>query len=295
MKNAKDILVVINRSDESGYVLDKAAALAAGTDARVHVVHVIFDDLVDFGHMSEEGAQSLKLYLMRAEEELLVDLIDDRRDEFTELDCATLWNKRVSQAVLDMAQEVEAGLVIKAADKASPIFPRHPDDWNLLREATCPILLVKPEPWVKDPVILAAVDALDNEHAEMNGRILEAGDLLAKTLGGALHIVNAYPRFESYVTDVNIGVDLAKMQRDIETELNNAISRLKKVCEIDHAELHLKEGNASNIVADVAGATHAEIVVMGTAARRGVSAFMIGNTSERLLHLLDDDLLVLHV
>ena len=146
-----DIVVAIGGTSEAGYVLEKAAALAAKRDATVHVVRVVYEELVEYGHMKAAEQQELKLYLMQAEEEFLKDLVDDHRSKFGRLDNTTLWNKRVSEAVIDMAKSVDADLIIKATDVHPAHFPRHPDDWNLLRHAECPVLLVKPEPWPDVP------------------------------------------------------------------------------------------------------------------------------------------------
>ena len=131
-----NIVVVVNRSTDADNVLHKAAAMAKSSPngARVHVVRVIFEDLADHAQLDDTQTQALKLYLMQAEEEFLVDLVEDHRAHFDDIETATLWNKRVSDAVEKAAETFNADLIIKSADPESPHFPRHPDDWRIRPE-----------------------------------------------------------------------------------------------------------------------------------------------------------------
>lgn len=295
MENLKNILVVINRSQDSKYVLEKTAALADAAQANVHVIRVIHEDIVEFGPMNEKDAHDLKIYLMQSEETYLEDLVEDHRTEFKALDTATIWHKRVSQGAIDIADRVDADLIVKAVDADSPHFPRHPDDWNLLRHAQCPVMMVKQQAWVDDPVVLVAVDSLDEAHADMNQRVLRSGAQFAGTLKGRLDIVNAYPMFERWAGELGAAVDVSKIQTEVEEEATRRIEELTAAEKVDYGYLHVREGKPAFVIRDVAGETNAELIVMGTAGRGGVIGYVIGNTSETLLHLVDTDVLILHV
>lgn len=296
MKETTQILVVINRSTDADYVLQKAAAIAKSSSngASVLVVRVIFDELVEHTHVDPAATQSLKLYLMQAEEEFLVDLVEDHRKNFNDIETATLWNKRVSDAVAKASESFHTDLIIKSADPDSAHFPRHPDDWNLLRNAECPVLLVKPEPWPTDPVVLAAINVSDIEHQAMNTSVIESAAKLSKALMGNLHIVNALPRTNPLLISSEVNVDFAQLERDVEREVVRQLHGLLETLGIEGAQLHVEAGVAAGVVASAAENLDAAVVVVGTAGRQGVSALIIGNTSEKLLHTLHQDLLVLH-
>ena len=296
MKETTQIVVVINRSTDADYVLQKAAAIAKSSSkgASVLVVRVMFEELIEHTNVDPEATQSLKLYLMQAEEEFLVDLVEDHRENFVDIETATLWNKRVSDAVAKVSETFKADLVIKSADPDSAHFPRHPDDWNLLRGATCPVFLVKPEPWPTDPVVLAAINVSDFEHQAMNARIIESAAKLTNALSGKLHIANALPRTNPILISSEVNVDFEKLEHDVETEVVGQLQDLLTNLEIDGAQLHVEAGIAARVVAGTADNLNAAVVVVGTAGRQGVSALIIGNTSEKLLHTLHQDLLVLH-
>lgn len=292
-----NIVVVVNRSTDANYVLRKAAAIASSNPdgAAVHVIRVIFEEFIEQQHVDAEQAQSLKLFLMQAEEEFLADLVEEHKNSFTDIETATLWNKRSSDAILSAADTFGADLIIKSADPESPHFPRHPDDWNLLRGAACPVFLVKPEPWPAHAGVVAAINASDFEHKEMNTRILNAANTIATAMSGKLHVANALPASNPMLRSAELGVDFTALEQDIEQELRRELSGMLEAAGATGAALHVAPGNAGRMVKCVAESTHAAVVVAGTAGRKGVSAMIIGNTSETLLQTLDQDLLVLHV
>jgi universal stress protein E len=296
MKETTKIIVVINRSTDADYVLHKAAAIAKSSSkgASVLVVRVMFEDLIEHTHVDPEATQALKLYLMQAEEEFLVDLVEEHKENFVDLETATLWNKRVSDAVAKASETFSADLIIKSADPDSAHFPRHPDDWNLLRDATCPVFLVKPEPWPADPAVLAAINVSDIDHQEMNTRIIDAAARLNRVLAGKLHVVNALPRTNPLLISSEINVDFEQLERDVEREVVGQLNEVLKALDVDGAQIHVEAGVAAQVVAAAAETNNASVVVVGTAGRHGVSALIIGNTSEKLLHTLHQDLLVLH-
>lgn len=291
MKNAQRILAVINRSDEAGFVLDKVAVLADAESASVRIIRVIFDDLVDFHHAPADEAQAMKLYIMQSEERQLVSIVDECRDRFRDIETATVWNKRISEGAIEAADEFDADLIMKAADSKSA-FPRHPDDWNLLRHAQRPVMLVNPHPWQDHPVVLASADLLDNDHDELNSSILHTGAHIAAELDGLLHVVCAYPGMTTWANaDANLAVDYTNMERDIQQATKSKLDTLTDN-RFDADRLYMKPGRALAVVRDAVRDVKPEIVVIGNAAREGIQGFVLGNTSEALLGIIESDLLV---
>ena len=50
---------------------------------------------------------------------------------------------------------------------------------------------------------------------------------------------------------------------------------------------HLSRGDARNVIPELARELHADLVVMGTVARTGISGLLIGNTAESILDQLE--------
>ena len=55
-----------------------------------------------------------------------------------------------------------------------------------------------------------------------------------------------------------------------------------------------EEGHAAEVLTRVAADTGAELLVLGTHARDGVQGLLLGNTAERVLHVIDTDVVTVH-
>ena len=51
--------------------------------------------------------------------------------------------------------------------------------------------------------------------------------------------------------------------------------------------VHLIKDEAGRVIPEVAAKNEADLIVMGTLSRSGVAGFLIGNTSEKILHKVD--------
>jgi universal stress protein E len=63
---------------------------------------------------------------------------------------------------------------------------------------------------------------------------------------------------------------------------------------VDYERLYADEGRAEQVISTLAEELGAELVVVGTHARQGLKGIVLGNTSERLVHHLETDVLTVH-
>lgn len=295
MNKMKNVLVVVNRSDDAKYVLEKAQLLSSAARATAHVIRVVYDDVVESSIPKGEDAQRLKTFIMEAEETFLEELVDPYRAKFENIETATIWNKKQWEGVIDVARDLEIDLIIKAANVESRLQEviHTPDDWNVLRHARCPAMLVKAQAWVREPAIVAAVNVLEEEHESLNRRILSYARDLTRVLGGELHVVNAFPLFEPWVGELGAAYDYVSIKREVEAEVDQRVRSIADEEDVDYRFLHIREGKAPMVISDLCEETNAELVVMGTAARGGVRGLVIGNTSEAVLHAVNTDVVTL--
>lgn len=297
MQTLENILVVVgDDADEARIVFEKAGALAVASGAAVHAVRVVYEGIADLSAGAIDAATDLKSFILQAEETVTEDLAERARETLPKLECATLWNPRPWEAILHAAEQTEADLIIKCASLHPRLgeIVRTPDDWNLLRGASVPVMLVKPRAWVEAPAILAAVDAFDEAHDDLNRALLVEGGALAQILGGDLHVVAAYPLFERWVGELGGLRDYADLKKDVEREIRDRLVDLAGRCGVTYRQLYADEGRADSVIADLAEQLDAEIVVVGTQARHGLKGMLLGNTSERLVHELATDVVTVH-
>jgi nucleotide-binding universal stress UspA family protein len=176
------------------------------------------------------------------------------------------------------------------------------DDLHLLRKCPCPVWLMKPPEKSNYSSILAAVDfdllaPLPSER-ELNRDILELAASLALSDFASLHIVHAWEALAEGMLVSRSGMSpegvtnyVAKEQARHRTELYRLTEGLRGWIgkdAYDHLSpgFHLPKGPAKKVIAPLAAELRADLVVMGTVARTGISGLIIGNTAEAILDQL---------
>jgi universal stress protein E len=276
-------------------VLEKAVALANAADASLEVINVVYSPMADMPVKANEQNHALKTYVLQAAESWLEDQLDGIRNQVKSLTAAALWNKDEWQGILHAAEAGNADLIIKATHIApsAGLSMRTPQDWNLLRHATIPVMLVKPDAWIENPIIMAAIDALNDSHFELNKRVLREADSLTSILGGELAIVSSYPMMAPWAGPAAVGVDFEQLRTGIERVARHKLERLARAAEVNYNYLYLEEGRPAMRVRALVEETNAEMLVMGTMGRTGIKSFVMGNTAETILHYTHCDAVVL--
>lgn len=288
------ILAVVRNDDSATPVLAKARDIAVTSGAQVFVAQVIFDTNVETSRHDTATQQEIKMLMMEAAEEWLDDEVA-RADLPGNHDSVTLWHKDPFEAILDAAVDCGAQLILKASAQPEGFEAvlHAPQDWHLLRHAEVPVMLVKPAAWVKEPVILAAIDALHENQAALNQRILEEAAGLTQILGGSLDIVVAHPFVQPMIGPNTVPVDFDRIRKEAEAEIKETVEHLAASQGVNYRYLHIEEGTTAHAVGRAADQCNAEILVMGTVARTGIRGLLLGNTSETILYRVNCDVAVL--
>ena len=208
------------------------------------------------------------------------------------------WDYPAYEAVVRAASRSGADLIVaeRHAGRHLAAGILHLTDWELLRRAPQPVLLVKRGGRYRHPRVLAAVDP-DNRYAKparLDREILATGALLASALRGQLHAVHAYAPLPltAYTRGTLSQEVLADLQGRSARTAGAKLARLAGPAGISATRRHLIARHASDAIEEVAAETHSAIVVMGALARSGIKRLLIGNTAERVLDHLPCDLLV---
>lgn len=287
------VLVVIDDLRNADHVLRKVASLPRGDRSTTHVIRVVYEELADLKHASLADLDDLKTLIMQAEESQLEDVVIDHRDRLPKLESATIWNKRVADAALGVAEDIDADLIVKPShvpERAELLSS--PEDWNLLRGAHCPVLLVNPRQWTPRPTILAAIDVLDDAHEPINHRILAIAHALTSALDGHLHAVSTYPHLAPWIPQSGAGLRHAEVARLLDADIHGRVELLSKNANLPLEQIHVREGRADRVVCATVEACDAQVLVLGTFGRSGIRAAVLGNTSERVLYQLRSDALI---
>jgi len=158
---------------------------------------------------------------------------------------------------------------------------------KVLRYCPCPVWVTKPRIDDGKTVILAAHDLTD-----VGQRALELAASIAKLSGGTLLVFHAYettPHYGLAGSDVS-GVESKLRYKSAMGQLSESISMLET---LPVHEIVLREGKPELELLTVLEQRDVDLVVMGTKARTGFGAMLIGNTAERLLPELKCSVLAL--
>lgn len=300
----KNILVVIDPTTNDQKALKRAIELASKINAstssqtiNITAFFSIFDFSYEMTTILSSGERDTMRKVVIKEKEQWLNKIIEGIDASINIQSKVVWHNRPFEAIINQVLEQKYDLVIKGThqhDKIkSVVFT--PTDWHILRKCPCPVLLVKDHEWPQQGHVLAAlnVGSDDAEHISLNNMLTTQAKTIAELITADVHLVNSYPG-----TPVNIAIEIPEF--DV-TEYNDAMEAHHKKSMVEHAKnhcipvenTHVEEGLPESIIEQVAMKIDAELVVLGTVGRTGITAALIGNTAEHVIDLLDCDVLAL--
>lgn len=310
MKRFKNILYVNEPTADQETTIARAVSLAANNQADLTIIDVIPTHVVSAGIGVPPGGPISK--------ELRAAVESDHRKEMESMIQSFNERLKIRLEVLVGKTYLEAiravlkngfDLLIKPAE--NPAWMNRlfgSDDLHLLRKCPCPVWLMKPPERSNYSNILAAVDfelnPMPSEHG-LNRRILEMAASLALSDFASLHIVHAWEALADKTLLSRGGMSAEAVTNFIESEQvrhRNELYRLteelrgwigKETYDYLSPRVHLPEGSAKKVIAPLVERLQADLVVMGTVARTGISGLIIGNTAEAILDQLSCSVLAI--
>jgi len=285
------VLVANDRLEGIDVALPKAAMIEHYSGAAIEVLEVIYDTVAEEPPTVLPPADQANLIegLKAAERNGLRRLVRAFEGKVAEIETRVAWNKSAAAGILAELDGVD--FLIKPISRHNALVDRlhAPLDWALTRAAPCPVLISK-APWTASHTVLAALDAGDESHQALNRAILSTAIDLSRILGCDLHVVCAYPSLGQSVNQLQVAMDYEGIKADMRRTRRTLIEGLIAELEAPVDEIHFLEGNAREAIPELANRMGAVLTVLGTAARRGLSQLILGNTSEAIIGALDGDL-----
>lgn len=298
MATYQDVLVVLDPSTEQQKALARAIELAEHTACKLTAFLSIYDFSYEMTTMlSGEERESMRQAVITDREIWIQELLQQARNKGIACSVKVVWHNRPFEAIVQTVTEHGYDLVIKGTHDhdvlKSMIFT--PTDWHILRKCPCPVLLVKEHAWPEQGNILAAVNAGSEKahHKALNQLIIRQAKAMAAMLKAKVHLVNAYPG-----TPIHVAIEIPEFNpveyndsmRHHHVEAANALAGQ---FDITSDAVHVLEGMPEDVIPRIAAELDAEMVLIGTIGRTGLSAAIIGNTAEHVIDRLDCDVLAL--
>ncbi len=270
--------------------LGKAAKIEHYTGADLVLAEVIYDTVEE--EPSAVLADDQKAMLIEgfkaAERNGLEQLVAPYREKVASIDHQVIWNKDTTRGIVDQLDHFD--LLIKPVSRHTALLDRlhAPLDWSVMRSASCPVLISKQD-WSDTSVLVAALDAADTDHADLNRQILMVADDLARILGAELHVVCAYPSLGQKSGELQVAMDYDGIKADMRNSRDELVQEMIAELDMTVTQIHLLEGKPGHTIPEKANELGAAITVLGSAARRGLSQLIIGNTAERIIQAIEGD------
>ncbi len=301
MQNVKRILVAIK--DPGARTLPavrKAAQLARAFGAELELFHslsqTILIDALQARHIDLQDYEREQVERTVARLETIAVRLRRHR---IEVRVSAAWDHPPSEAIVRRVQRHKADLVVveRHAGRHLAGWMLNYTDWDLLRLAPCPVLIVKtPRPYHR-PIVMAAVDPL-HRHAKpvrLDAEILKTAGALRTALRGSLHVVHVFPP----VVAVNPGWGTGPIVMPggnggaAESQARAALDAELERLPLPPHKVTVLAGAPRETIPAMAISLRAAVVVMGAVSRSGLKRLLIGNTAEAVLDALPCDVLII--
>ncbi len=300
MLKYSNILVFIDPTKDSQPALERAVDIAEKEKgAKITLFLCCYDLSYEMTSLSSaEERQTMRSVVVKENQEWLNTLALPYQEKGLQLNTLVIWHHRPFQAAIIEVLKDNYDLVIKSThphSKFSAILFT-PTDWNLLRKCPVPVLLVKHHQWPANGNILCAIDCKsiqDEDHHQLNQAILSEAKAMAAMLSANIHIVNAYPS-----PPMNIMLELPEFdpvnyEDSLQSFHQKTLNEYAQTYNIPKQQTHLQQGLPEDVISAVAEEIDAELVILGTVGRSGLSATLLGHTAEQVIDNINCDLLAL--
>jgi universal stress protein E len=289
----KQILVVIDKPKHEQIALQRSLALQAAAGAHLHLAAFAYHPMYDQTDLFDaHQRRAIKKEILRQRTEWLRERVRDAQGLFKNLSLEVVWVKDIAEWVTARVGEHGDDLVVKSIHQSQTLL-HTPLDWQLLRLCPIPVLLCTSAPWRRKPRVLAALDLRvdDRPHEILNRKVLEAAQGFVELHGGELHCVYALD-VPKVLSELNLP-DPRPFQSEGTAHARLRLAQLAAPYGVPNERLHVSMGKVGQAVNRISRKLNADLLVMGTTARRGIAAGVVGNSAEKVLMRARCDVLAL--
>lgn len=294
MQRFKNLLLYASGGASDSAAADRAARLAHHNQAALKMIAVA-EALPGYARLLLSEPKGMQEILERERAALLERLLGSIPTQGLQISTQVL----VGRPEREVAQCVQAeghDLLLAGSDPdASPATSVR--EVRLLRDCPCPVWLVRPpqDGRLLERVLVALAPQPEPEGATppdspdpLQTKVLDLAVSLADWESQDLHVVHAWDTPGEGLLR-NFGTAESEVQKYVDYVRSGAERGLTRLL-APHADrfgadqVHLARGAPEEVIPRLAETLRADLIILGTVARTGVSALVLGNTAETLLH-----------
>lgn len=286
----KSILVASDFSKQSTLALKRAGILAQDLGARLELLHVVEEKVLDFFFPEEEKQSS------DAHRELIEAACKQLQDQAErEIPEGVAYQRLVETgkafvSIIRAARRMQIGLIVIAAHgkhSLKDLFIGTTAE-KVVRKSELPVLVVKNAPRTPYRRVLVPTD-----FSAAAVQALSAAMLLAPA--AQIDLLHVYTLWgEEYKTSPAIK-DAAhhRYQKEMRSRVASSMTDWLRGLELDDRQIrqHFRHGRPGALIPKVAKELAVDLVAMGTTGRSGLSYVLLGSVAEHTLWQVSCDLL----
>jgi universal stress protein E len=184
------------------------------------------------------------------------------------------WTANWRKSITDQAEKYNCDTIMLCESSAEHKRGITDSKWDLVRQASCDVVIVDEGTEAPIGCILAAVNtqAKDEGHKALNDRILERGKFLAEYFDAEYHVVNAYTDSENFPD-------------------RGQISRMSG---LPRENIHRDMGKPEDVISAMVEKVGADMVILGISPRQGLAAAFASHTTEKVMEKITVDVVALN-
>tara|TARA_B110000444_G_scaffold241322_1_gene257604 strand:+ start:4979 stop:5857 length:879 start_codon:yes stop_codon:yes gene_type:complete len=288
MIKISSVLALIDLNDDYEEVIEKAVFLAEGNNASLELVCIEYSSYLEDGHYFDPvQAAELRLQMLEEHRLKLDEIAATLQGESLEISTFVTWGHPSYKSLNEHIKHPESTLVVKSTkhhNKVARLFLSN-EDWELIRNCSSPLLLVKGRSWSKEPVFVTAIDPnhANDKPAALDVKMVACSQVLAGACGGSVHLFHS-----DSIPPLMGAYSLLVSEEDKSAQL----AEFGRRAGIETSHCHWTDSPIENSLPKLLDKLDASSVVMGAVSRSGINRLLIGSTAERLLDLIDRDVLI---
>ena len=289
-----NILLPTDFSACADHALTHAVEAADRFGARLHLLHVVNELDPDWYGITDAQDRAVKLReQIQAEAEERLQKLAPEKDHDFDTTVSLQLSFDVADSIHEYVEERNIDLVVmgthgrKGLDRLMLGNVAN----KIVRHAPCPVMTVREEvPWTDEEEDVTYQDVLaPTDFSDHSKDALRAAKTFASAYQARLHLLFvAEQRTVPTFSDTGIpGVGVVEMDPEIVKNAERALEQLDKNVggpEVESA-YHVREGNVSRDVIDFSETRGVDLIVMATRGLTGVSRFLLGSNTERIVRV----------
>lgn len=279
------LFVVVDPTETHQVALVKALLIAKLGDCHIHAFLCTYKDMKQAGEYASRG--DFKHSALEQATDWLEQLMQPCKVSGVPYTTEVTWNSEWVDSTIHAVEKSGCDLMIKSSfhhSKAQRFFSTT-SDYKLMHRCVCPILFTHQDQEWRTDRMLACLDLVsgDPQHMRLNIVITRDARAFADIVGMDLYLACAY--IDAIDSE---HLPLKTHGHDITRE------QLGELYDVKPERVLLRQGNTVETLKAICDEIDPSIVIMGTLARTGIKGKLIGNTAEKLIDIIDADLLTVN-